>query len=592
MNNDVWSVTESGGLDSVPAPRSPLLDARVMMVDDEPLMTELIQVHLEDAGYRNFVSTHDPRETVDLIRKHQPAVLLLDLMMPQMSGFDVLEAIRKDRQLRYLPVIVLTASTSSDSKLRALRLGATDFLSKPVDASELALRVRNTLAFRQYHDRMVRFDAVTGLVNANPFGRAVDEAIAHHNDEQGTLSLLVIDLPQLQQVRESLGQAAADQLARAFAQRLTRFMPQEASASPADRAPRVARLTPDRFGLLMGPQVNVEAVEADVKRVLAALSGAVKIEALDVETLPSIGIAMAPTDGRDFATLLQGAELALTRVRQQGMLTFGFASAEAGARSYERMALGFQLRGATQRGELRLHYQPKVDLSTGRIVGAEALVRWEHPQHGLLSPARFIPLAEELGIIGEIGEWVLQAACQEAASWARAGRPGLKIAVNIAMPTFVGDRFVDLVTHATQSTGLPPDLLVLELTESMLMDDAPGAIARMHELKAIGVALSIDDFGTGYSSLSYLKRFPIDELKVDRSFVADLPGGPADTAIVKTIVALGQSLGMTVTAEGVETDPQRDLLRQLGCDLYQGFVFSKPVPAADFVALLRNSDHA
>jgi EAL domain-containing protein (putative c-di-GMP-specific phosphodiesterase class I) len=300
---------------------------------------------------------------------------------------------------------------------------------------------------------------------------------------------------------------------------------------------------------------------------------------------------MAPTDGRDFATLLQGAELALTRVRQQGMLTYGFASPEAGARSYERMALGFQLRGATQRDELRLHYQPKVDLSTGRIVGAEALVRWEHPQHGLLSPGRFIPLAEELGIVGQIGEWVLQAACQEAASWARAGRPGLKIAVNIAMPMFVGDRFVNLVTQATRSTGLSPDLLVLELTESMLMDDAPGAIALMHELKAIGVALSIDDFGTGYSSLSYLKRFPIDELKVDRSFVADLPGGPADTAIVKTIVALGQSLGMTVTAEGVETDPQRDLLRQLGCDLYQGFVFSKPVPAADFVALLRDSDH-
>ncbi|MDH5540947.1 MAG: EAL domain-containing protein, partial [Rhizobacter sp.] len=265
---------------------------------------------------------------------------------------------------------------------------------------------------------------------------------------------------------------------------------------------------------------------------------------------------------------------------------YQFASPELNARSYERLALGLQLRNATQRDELVLNYQPKVDIASGRIVGMEALVRWQHPVHGLVSPAHFIPLAEELGLIGAIGEWVLQRACRDVAAWARAGLGEIKFAVNVAKPQFISGDLVATLRQALEEHGLAPRQLVIELTESMLMDDVSSGLALMHELKALGVTLSIDDFGTGYSSLSYLKSFPLDELKIDRSFIIDLPGAQGDLAIVRTVIDLGHRLGMHVIAEGVETEGQLACLRELGCETYQGYLFSRPVPADQFQELL------
>jgi diguanylate cyclase len=269
-----------------------------------------------------------------------------------------------------------------------------------------------------------------------------------------------------------------------------------------------------------------------------------------------------------------------------------FASHTLNAKSLERLTLGSQLRGAAQRGELRLHYQPKVEVKSNRIVGAEALVRWQHPTHGLLPPARFIQLAEEFGLIEGIGEWVIQQACDDAARWQRLGLGAVKIAVNVAKPQFASGSLCRVLRQAMFDSGVAAAQLVIELTESMLMDNVPANLAQLHELKSLGVTLSIDDFGTGYSSLSYLKRFPLDELKVDRSFVMDLPGQRADTAIVSTVIQLGHSLGMTVIAEGVETQAQLDCLRELGCDNYQGFLFSRPVPAEQLVAMLRQAGTA
>ena len=250
------------------------------------------------------------------------------------------------------------------------------------------------------------------------------------------------------------------------------------------------------------------------------------------------------------------------------------------------MALGSQLRSATQRGELRLHYQPKVDMASNRIIGAEALVRWQHPELGLLPPARFIALAEELGLIGTIGQWVIERACREAVGWAQAGLGELTVAVNVSKPQFTSGDLCQVLCQAMRDSGLPARQLVIELTESILMDDAAAGLAQMHELKTLGVTLSIDDFGTGYSSLSYLKQFPLDELKIDRSFVMDLPGRDADVAIARTVVDLGHRLGMSVTAEGVETLAQLHCLQQQGCDTYQGFLYSKPLAGEQFARIL------
>jgi EAL domain-containing protein (putative c-di-GMP-specific phosphodiesterase class I) len=250
------------------------------------------------------------------------------------------------------------------------------------------------------------------------------------------------------------------------------------------------------------------------------------------------------------------------------------------------MTLGSQLRGAAHRGELRLHYQPKLDVATNHIVGMEALVRWQHPDRGLVPPIEFISLAEELGLIGSIGQWVMERACRDTARWTKAGLGELKVAINVAKPQFLGGDLAGTLRQAMLESGLPARQLVVELTESMLMDDVHAGVSQMHKLKALGVTLSIDDFGTGYSSLSYLKTFPLDELKVDRSFIMDLPGRRGDVAIVRTVIDLGHSLGMSVTAEGVETDDQLECLEQLGCDRYQGFLFSRPLAAEQFEQLL------
>ncbi len=588
MKENIWADTQPFGLEE--APKSPLLNAKVMMVDDEPLMTELIQAYLEDEGYSHFVVTNDPRQAMALLLREQPSVLLLDLMMPHLSGFELLELIRADRKLRYTPVIVLTAATDADSKLRALRLGVTDFLSKPVDESELVLRLRNTLAFHQYHTRMINYDAVTGLPTRRLFDATLNELSARQVLVGGVIALLYVQVPECRQLRESAGESAADELARSMAQRLGRFVsefPLPALSAGSEQGPRLARLGTSAFGLLLEGVPDVDAVETATKELLVQLCKPVPIGMHEIGPTVSIGIAICPADGDTAEALRKGAEQAATHAAGQSHMRYKFASAELNARSIERLALGSQLRGAAQRGELRLHYQPKLDVASNRIVGAEALVRWQHPELGLVPPLRFIALAEELGLIQDIGRWVLHTACHDVAAWKRDGLGELQIAVNVAKPQFLSGDLCEAVRQELDASGLSPRQLVIELTESMLMDKVDDSLGQMHALKQLGVSLSIDDFGTGYSSLSYLKSFPIDELKIDRSFVMDLPGTTSDLAIVRTIIDLGHSLGMSVIAEGVETDAQLGCMRQFGCDKYQGFLYSKPVPVEQFVALLR-----
>lgn len=596
MKSDIWAATVQASLgEPIGAPvRSPLLDAKVMIVDDESAMTDLIRAHLQDEGYTNFVVTNDPHQALDLLRREDPSLLLLDLMMPQLSGFEVLEAIRAERALRYTPVIVLSDSTSADVKLRALRLGATDFLSKPVDPSELVLRVRNTLAFRQYHTRLANFDAATGLPTQTLFDRGIDEMVERRDLVGGLVAYFSISVPACRALRESVDQGTADGLARELARRLDRIASVEnrvtAISTDTDRAPRVARLDTDRFGLVLEGQTDADSLEKLAKYLVVALSESVLIDLHEVGPTVWIGIAVSPGDGHNAAALRKSADLASTHAREQGIAPYMFASPELNAKTLQRMKLGSQLRGAAQRGELRAHYQPKVDIRTDRIIGAEALVRWQHPELGLLAPGKFISLAEELGLIGSIGQWIMECACQDAANWARAGLGELKVAINVAKPQFLSGDLCATLDRVMRESGLRPRQVVIELTESMLMDDVKLSRGLMSELKALGVTLSIDDFGTGYSSLSYLKSFPLDELKIDQSFVVDLPGEPADVAIVRTIVDLGHRLDMSVIAEGVETNRQLACLKLLGCDHYQGYHFSKPMPSDRFAALLSHEN--
>lgn len=433
-------------------------------------------------------------------------------------------------------------------------------------------------------------DPVTGLANRDRFTKRLEGLLPHVlARKDGALGLLHLSCDQVRQTRETLGPRATDNLLRQIAQRLGALLAgqpglERLSADALD----LARVGDQDFALLMPDLPHAENAADLAKQCLQVLAEPIEVEGHPIFLSPSIGIALAPNDGRHADSLLKSADMACSKAQaSNGKTRYEFFSEEMTARSLERLTLTHQLRRALERDELRLHYQPKVCLRTGAIKGAEALVRWQHPEHGLLLPGRFITVAEESGLIGDIGAWVLDEACRQANIWRTQGLGQLKIAVNVARPQFEDGQLCSRLQHLLQSTGLPPSWLMMELTESMLVQDAAKALQQMHDLRALGVGLSIDDFGTGYSSLSYLKRFPASELKVDRSFIIDLPKHDKDRAIVQTVVTLGHSLGMDVVAEGIETPEQHRILQHIGCDVFQGFLFSKAVPPEQFEALVR-----
>ncbi len=569
-----------------------LSSVTVLMIDDEPMMTEVTQTYLEEAGYRHFVAVNDPREALATALACKPGLILLDLMMPGISGFELLRQFRAHEPLRYTPIIVLTAASEPKSKLRALELGATEFLSKPVDASELAIRVRNSLAFKVYQDRLANDDPLTGLPNRRVFVEQLSVALAAAQLTQGQLALVHVNLDRFRLVNETLGHGAGDALLAAVAERLHSCARAQVGliGNRAGENSFLARVGGDEFALLLPAIDSAEPAARVARQMLAALAKPITVDGRELVVTPSIGAALFPGDGTDAATLMRNAGVAMKHAKDSGRNSFQFYSTELNSASLERLLLEAQLRGALQRKELELHYQPKVDLASNRITGAEALLRWRHPTLGLVPPGRFIPIAEECGFIVEIGEWVVHTACAQMAHWRATVGLEVKVAVNVARHGLVSGALAAVVKEAMARHAIAPGQLVLELTESMLMDRVESTAAKLHELRALGAELSIDDFGTGYSSMNYLKQFPVQELKIDRSFINGTPEDRTDSAIVRALIVLAHSLDMRVVAEGVEREVQRAALLALGCDTYQGFLCSPAVPAAAFAQRVLDSN--
>jgi diguanylate cyclase (GGDEF)-like protein len=568
-------------------------DALIMMVDDEPTIMEVMQIYLEDAGYGRFVLIEDSTEALGLMAKNTPDVLLLDLIMPGITGFEILESLRTDPCLKHVPVLVLTAANDAETKLKALELGATDFLAKPVDPSELALRVRNTLAAKAYLDHLSCYDVLTGLPNRTMFMEQLATLLAASLAERKKSAVLHIGLDRFRQINDTLGHSTGDMLLKLVAQRFEHRVRSNdfiAKPGPSEIYAGLARINGDEFTMLLSESDNPDEVIGKARRLLEALAEPFVVGGNELFATASIGIAISPDDGEDIDTLLKHADVALAHAKQRGGNTYQFYSDEINARSLGQLALENQLHKALDRNELVLYYQPKVEVASGRLVGAEALLRWEHSDLGLVSPVDFIPIAEERGLIVPIGEWVLDTACRQCKAWQSEGLGPLRMSVNVSARQFHQPGIIHSIESALDSAGLSGNSLVLELTESMLIDDPKNVIKILHRMKEIGVAISIDDFGTGYSSLSYLKQFPVDELKVDRSFVSDISVNADDCAIVTAIIAMGHSLGFSVVAEGVENAAELDFLRARDCEEYQGFFFSKPLPADEFAALARRSN--
>ncbi len=445
-------------------------------------------------------------------------------------------------------------------------------------------RLRVEIAERRQAEQRIEFlafhDPLTELPNRVLARDRVERAIAAANRKGRVVALIYLDLDHFKTVNDSLGHAAGDRLLKSVAQRLRAVLRETDT---------ISRQGGDEFLVVVGELADAVAVKPVVDKLMAALEQPVLIDGQELATTASIGIAQYPDDGSDFDTLLQKADTALYRAKDGGRNTCRFFDERMNAEVTERLRLRNGLRQALERGEFVLHYQPQVDLASGAVTGVEALLRWMRPGEGLVMPGRFIAQAEESGLIVPIGEWVLAEACRQAMAWRHDGLPPVVVAVNLSGAQFARGEVEAVVQRALRDSGLPPDGLELELTESILLSNTEQVLAVVQRLKGLGVRLSVDDFGTGYSSLSYLKRFAVDKLKIDRSFVADLLTDADDGAIVRAIVQMAQGLELGTIAEGVESEAVARRLAELGCGEAQGYWFARPLPADDLAAFLRRS---
>jgi diguanylate cyclase (GGDEF)-like protein len=422
-------------------------------------------------------------------------------------------------------------------------------------------------------------DPLTGLPNRVLLDDRLAQAMALADRDKRSFALMVCDLDRFKRINDSLGHRAGDQLLQEVARRLS------AVARTADT---VARFGGDEFVLVGSSLVDAEDAMQLAARAIDALRAPVRIAGIDVHTSPSIGIALYPEDGASIEALLAHADAAMYAAKHQGRGSVQRYTPGMHAGTEHRVQMESELHQAIELKQFELHYQPKVDTRTGAVRSAEALIRWMHPSRGLVSPAEFIPLAEECGLIGAIGEWVIREACRQARAWQEEGVPSLRISVNLSASQFREAGLVDSIRRALDDVGLLARYLEVELTESAVMSDPEQSVAILEQLSAMGVLVSVDDFGTGYSSMSYLRRFPIDKLKIDRSFISEVTTNAADASIVRAIISLAHSLRLKVVAEGVETAEQLALLRELGCDQYQGFYRSAAVPAQEIEDSVRS----
>jgi diguanylate cyclase (GGDEF)-like protein len=554
----------------------------ILLVDDEPVITEVMRVYLEDAGYRRVVVTNDAAASLELVRHHEPDLVLLDLMMPGMSGFQVLERLRAGDATRHVPVVVLTSASDAESRLKVLELGATDFLAKPVDPSELALRLRNILAVKAYQDRLAYCDHVTGLPNRGRFVQTLTRALA---GGRGSCAVMQLNLDRFKQINDALGYGAGDRVLGELAARLGARLVSAGLSGHGESGVTVSRTGGDEFMVLLHDVTGREDLMRVSESVRTCIAEPMTYRGEKLFLTASVGIAVSPEVGGNVDSLIAHAGQAMSYAKRRGGDTWEIYRDEIDSWAKERLDLERELRMAVVNGSLRLEFQPKVAIPDGDIIGAEALVRWHNPVRGNVPPAEFIPVAEQIGLIRPLGEWVLRQACSQASAWCRRGLGELRMAVNVSPRQFQESDLCQVVQSALADSGLPARCLTLEVTESMLIADSDEVARALASIKALGVKLSVDDFGTGYSSLSYLKQFNVDELKIDRSFVADLPHNEDDAAIVNAVAAMAHSLGLMVVAEGVETVEQLDFISRIRCDQYQGYLFSAALQNADFLAL-------
>ena len=571
----------------------------VLVIDDDSLIRLLVTEALQAEGLKVSEAESGEQGLRQFAESGADAVLL-DVMMPSgIDGFETCVELRKIPGGEHTPVLMMTGLEDLESINRAFEVGATDFITKPINFPLLGHRVRYMLrssdttkclveSERRLH-RLAYFDNLTDLPNRQYFREHLQRMVSLAIRQERKLAVLFLDLDGFKRINDTLGHHLGDLVLQSTGERLRKSI----RASDAITRPgggrdgaSLARLGGDEFTVLLSEIDRAEDAAIVAERIRLTLAESLKVGDHELFTTTSIGIAVCPDDGVDAEELLKNADLAMYYAKRGGGNMYRYFSAKMTEAALRRLTMENHLRKAIERGELDLHYQPQLDVATGEIRGLEALLRWESSDLGRVSPADFIPLAEETGLIVPIGEWVLRQACNQAKAWRDKGMLLARMAVNVSGIQFLHKGFPALVSAVLAETGLEPQALELELTESALMQDADGAIHTLQTLKGLGVQLAIDDFGTGYSSLSRLKHFPIDRLKIDQVFVRDIEMDANNAAIAVAVIAMAGSMDMKVVAEGVETDSQLAFLKDKHCDEVQGFLLSRPLPAAEMDSYL------
>ena len=582
--------------------------AKILVVDDDQNVRLLTRQCLEAEGME-VIEAANGVEAIDQFVRERPDLVFLDVEMPGMTGLEACRRIRKLPQGESIPIMIVTGSDDRHSIDQGFEAGATQYKTKPVNWSLLGrdvqymLRASNAFnSLKRQEDRLrylAYYDPLTSLPNRRSFNEQLNRILKRAQRHSCSAALMFIDLDHFKRINDSIGHARGDRLLVEIAKRLTNELREDdvvnylsdndaENDAEAGAATEIARLGGDEFTVVLSDVDDIDHIKNVARRILLSLSEPIALQSHNPVVTPSIGIAIYPQDGTDADTLVRNADTAMYVAKAEGRACYRFYNEDMNARAVEQLKMEEELRDAMRNDELELRYQPQINTKTGEVVSMEALVRWKHPERGMVSPVDFIPVAESTGQIIELGEWVMDEVARNCLYWDKLGLKPFRVCVNISPLQFNQRNLPDRIEAFLARSGLAADRLELELTESAIMTDAETNIARLRQLKDLGVDLAVDDFGTGYSSLSYLKRFPIDTLKIDQSFVSDLDTTDG-AAIVDAILALAKTLNLCVIAEGIENEHHLSYLVRNECDLLQGFYFSRPLYPEDVPSMLEQN---
>jgi len=545
----------------------------ILIVDDDPGARFTLHSSLENSGYR-LSEAENGYQALQLCKQRMPDLILMDGMMPEMDGFTACKEIKKLTKARSPAIVMVTALHDENSIDRSFVAGAEDFITKPVNLVVLRNRVKHLLQSKRsekYIHRLAYYDNLTDLPNRSFFKARAVEMIQMAKRHDCQMALMFLDLDRFKLINDTMGHHIGDLLLKTVAQRI------QGCLRSTDF---IARLGGDEFTVVLGGVESKDDVTRIAEKICETFTHPLSLVNEKIHMSTSIGIAVYPGDGADVDTLMRRADTAMYQGKNQGGSCFNYFEHNMETEILRKTTLEKELHRALKNNEFVLHYQPQANLKTGQLVGVEALVRWNHPERGVLPPAEFIDLAEETGLIRDIGDWVIEAACKQCQYWRSQNIVDCPVSINLSSQQLESGTLPEKITFLLETYNLSPASLKLEITENTLVETRDINVDQLHKIKALGIGLEIDDFGTGYSSLSYLKRFPVDTLKIDRSFIKSIPSDKGDLALVSSMITLAHNLNLKVVAEGVESEEQKVFLAQNNCDVMQGYLLSRPLGAA------------